>query len=64
VEHSGFGKGFSSGQVGLSRKHALAIVNLGSATAAEVVALKDHIQERVKDIWGVQLSPEPVFVGF
>jgi UDP-N-acetylenolpyruvoylglucosamine reductase len=64
VEHSGFGKGFSSGQVGLSRKHALAIVNLGSATAAEIVALKDHIQERVKDIWGVALHPEPVFVGF
>jgi UDP-N-acetylmuramate dehydrogenase len=64
VEHSGFGKGYNSGRVGLSRKHALAIVNLGEATAAEVVALKDHIQERVEAIWGVPLSPEPVFVGF
>ena len=64
VEHSGFGKGYSAGRVGLSRKHALAIVNLGQATAADIVALKDHIQERVKDIWGLRLSPEPVFVGF
>jgi UDP-N-acetylmuramate dehydrogenase len=64
VEHSGFSKGFTSGRVGISRKHALAIVNRGEATAAEVVAFKDYIQERVEDIWGVQLQPEPVFVGF
>jgi UDP-N-acetylmuramate dehydrogenase len=64
VEQSGFSKGYRSGNVGLSRKHALAIVNLGEATAADVVALKEHIQERVKDIWGIGLHPEPVFVGF
>jgi UDP-N-acetylmuramate dehydrogenase len=64
VEQSGFSKGYRSGNVGLSRKHALALVNLGEATAADVVALKEHIQERVKDIWGIALHPEPVFVGF
>jgi len=64
VEHSGFGKGYNSGRVGLSRKHALAIVNLGEATAADIVGLKDQIQERVKDIWDIALHPEPVFVGF
>jgi UDP-N-acetylmuramate dehydrogenase len=64
VEQSGFGKGYRSGNVGLSRKHALAIVNLGEASAADIVALKEHIQERVKDIWGIALHPEPVFVGF
>jgi UDP-N-acetylmuramate dehydrogenase len=64
VEHSGFGKGFGFGRVGISRKHALAIVNRGEATAAEVVALKEQIQERVEDIWGIRLEPEPVFVGF
>jgi UDP-N-acetylmuramate dehydrogenase len=64
VEHSGFGKGFTDGKVGISRKHALAIVNRGGATAAEIVALKDHIQDRVRDIWNVYLEPEPVFIGF
>lgn len=64
VEHSGFRKGLSSGQVGISRKHALAIVNRGHATAAEVVAFQEQIRERVEDIWGVKLHPEPVFVGF
>jgi len=64
VEHSGFSKGLVSGRVGISRKHALAIVNRGDATAADVVALKEQIQQRVEDIWGIHLEPEPVFVGF
>jgi UDP-N-acetylmuramate dehydrogenase len=64
VEHSGFSKGFTSGNVGISRKHALAIVNRGEATAANVVTLKNHIQDRVEDIWGIRLEPEPVLVGF
>ena len=64
VEHSGFTKGYGSGSVGISRKHALAIVNRGEATAADVQALKEQIQQRVEDIWGIHLEPEPVFVGF
>ena len=64
VEHSGFSKGYKSGQVGISRKHALAIVNRGEATAADIVGLKDHIQQRVEELWHIQLEPEPVFVGF
>jgi UDP-N-acetylmuramate dehydrogenase len=64
VEHSGFAKGYSRGKVGISRKHALAIVNRGEATAADVVALKNEIQQRVNDTWAIQLQPEPVFVGF
>jgi UDP-N-acetylmuramate dehydrogenase len=64
VEHSGFTRGYSSGRAGISRKHALAIVNLDQATAADVIALEEHIQQRVHYIWGIHLEPEPVFVGF
>jgi UDP-N-acetylmuramate dehydrogenase len=64
VERSGFAKGFGSGHVGISTKHALAIVNRGSATAADVLNLKDQIQQRVEEIWAVHLEPEPVMVGF
>jgi UDP-N-acetylmuramate dehydrogenase len=64
VEHSGFAKGYGMGRTGISSKHALAIVNRGGATAAEIVALKDAIQHRVEEIWGVHLEPEPVMVGF
>jgi UDP-N-acetylmuramate dehydrogenase len=63
VEKSGFARGYELGHVGISSKHALAIVNRGGATAAEVLALKDQIQQRVEEIWGVRLEPEPVFVG-
>jgi UDP-N-acetylmuramate dehydrogenase len=64
VEHSGLSKGYSRGPVAISRKHALAIVNRGGATAADVIALKTEIQQRVSQTFGIQLSPEPVFVGF
>ena len=64
VEHSGFAKGYGMGRAGISSKHALAIVNRGAATAAEVIALKDQIQHRVEEIWGIHLEPEPVMVGF
>jgi len=64
VEHSGFTKGFGFGRVGVSTRHALAIVNRGGATAADVLALKEQIQHRVEEIWGILLEPEPVMVGF
>ncbi|MGZ4859985.1 MAG: UDP-N-acetylmuramate dehydrogenase [Candidatus Angelobacter sp.] len=64
VEQSGFAKGYSLGPVGISRKHTLAIVNRGGATAKDILALKNEIEKKVFDIWGVALQPEPVFVGF
>lgn len=64
VEKSGFARGYGFGHVGISSKHALALVNRGGATAAEVLTLKEQIQQRVEEIWGVWLEPEPVMVGF
>ena len=64
VENSGFAKGFGRGNAGISRKHALALVNRGGAKAAEIIELKDEIQRRVQGDWNIKLQPEPVFVGF
>lgn len=64
VEHAGFHKGYTKGAVGISRRHTLAIVNRGGATAAEIVGLKNEIQARVRDEFGIELQTEPVFVGF
>ncbi|MDQ3713027.1 MAG: UDP-N-acetylmuramate dehydrogenase [Acidobacteriota bacterium] len=64
IEKSGFHKGFQKGTVGLSTNHTLAIVNLGNAKAADILALKDEIQSKVKSCFQVELKPEPVFVGF
>ncbi len=64
VEHAGFQKGYAKGAVGISSRHTLALVNRGGATAAEIVALKDEIQRRVCDEFGIELQTEPVLVGF
>ena len=64
VEQAGFSKGYTCGRVGISGKHALAIVNRGGATAAEVIALKNRIQHAVREQFGVDLYPEPIFLGF
>jgi UDP-N-acetylmuramate dehydrogenase len=64
VEKAGFYKGYRMGDAGISEKHSLAIVNFGNATAKEIIRLKDTIQSKVKEKFGVELVPEPVFVGF
>jgi UDP-N-acetylmuramate dehydrogenase len=64
VQHAGFAKGYVKGAVGISRRHALAIINRGGATAADINALKDEIQSRVLSEFGIQLQPEAVSVGF
>lgn len=63
IEQAGFARGHVAGNVGLSTKHTLAIVNRGGGTAREVVALADEIRRRVNDRFGVELVPEPVFVN-
>lgn len=63
VEQAGFHKGFSLGEAGISSRHTLAIVNRGHATAAEVVALRDEIQARVRERFGIGLEQEPVGLG-
>lgn len=63
VEHSGFARGYAQGHVGISTKHALALINRGDATAAEILGLKEQIQRTVEELWGIHLEPEPVFVG-
>jgi UDP-N-acetylmuramate dehydrogenase len=64
VEHSGFSKGYTLGPARISNQHALALVNSGSASAIDILRLKEQIQHKVRDAWGITLDPEPVFVGF
>jgi UDP-N-acetylmuramate dehydrogenase len=64
IEQSGLLRGHRSGRAAISSKHPLALVNLGGATAREVVVLARHVKERVAARFGISLRPEPVFVGF
>ena len=65
IEKAGISRGFAlpGSRAAVSSKHTLAIVNRGGATAAEVVQLAGYIQTRVLAEFGVNLQPEPVFVG-
>ncbi len=63
VERAGFPKGWGTGRVGVSRKHALALVNRGGATAKELLAAARAIRDGVRARFGVELEPEPVLVG-
>jgi UDP-N-acetylmuramate dehydrogenase len=47
----------------ISAKHTLALVNPGGASTADVVQLAREIRDRVRDIFGVVLSPEPTLIG-
>ena len=64
IEEAGFERGYAQGRVAISSRHALALVNSGGATAAEMVALASKIRRGVRDAFGVTLEPEPVFLGF
>jgi UDP-N-acetylmuramate dehydrogenase len=65
IEKAGISRGFAipGSRAAVSSKHTLAIVNLGGATAADVVQLAGYLQTRVLAEFGVNLQPEPVLVG-
>jgi UDP-N-acetylmuramate dehydrogenase len=50
--------------VGLSTRHALAIVAHQGARARDVVSFARRVRTRVEDRFGLRLIPEPVFWGF
>jgi UDP-N-acetylmuramate dehydrogenase len=64
IEHAGFHKGFVHGNAGLSSKHTLAVINRGNATAREIIELVTMVQDRVREAFGVEIHPEPNFIGF
>ncbi|MFA6720787.1 MAG: UDP-N-acetylmuramate dehydrogenase [Candidatus Cloacimonadaceae bacterium] len=56
-------RGFQIGGAAISNKHCGFIVNLGSATAADVLALIEHVQKKVLERFGVLLEPELRLIG-
>ena len=60
IEQCGF-KGAREGQIGVSDRHALVLVNHGGGTRAEVEALAGRIKAAVRERFGIQLTEEPMF---
>jgi UDP-N-acetylmuramate dehydrogenase len=62
IEQTGW-KGFRDGDVGVSDRHALVLVNHGHAAGADLLRLATRIADSVRERYGVELEPEPVVVG-
>jgi UDP-N-acetylmuramate dehydrogenase len=64
IEHAGFTKGHGDpATIAISAKHTLALTNRGAGTTALLVALAREVALGVHEAFGVDLHPEPVFVG-
>jgi UDP-N-acetylmuramate dehydrogenase len=64
IERAGFHRGDGDPEgIAISAKHTLALTNRGAGTTAELVALAREIAGGVRERFGVDLVPEPVFVG-
>jgi len=61
IDQAGW-KGRDLGPVGMYEKQALVLVNRGGATGADVTALMRAVQSDVREAFGVELTPEPVFL--
>jgi UDP-N-acetylmuramate dehydrogenase len=64
IERAGFARGRREGAVGLSTRHALAIVAHDGARAADVVGFARRVTAAVRARFAVELTPEPVLWGF
>ena len=47
----------------MSEKHAGFLINLGSATASDILSLMGQVQARVLEKTGVRLEPEVRILG-
>lgn len=56
-------KGYRIGDAAVSEKHAGFVVNLGNATAKEVLELTDYIKQKVKEEKGVEIELEVLYIG-
>lgn len=64
LERAGFAKNYAEGDVAISPRHSLALVNLEAARAEEIVAFARKIQDTVYEKFGVLLESEAQIVGF
>ncbi len=55
-------KGYKIGQAGVHSEHALALINLGKASAKEVQELSEHIKKLVWDKMGIEIFEEVEFI--
>ena len=63
IEHCGL-KGLREGDAGVSDRHALVLINHGSASGQDILGLSVKVQTTVYSEFGVLLEPEPRIINF
>lgn len=63
IESAGFTRGMIWGEVGISGKHCLALINRGNATALDILEAAEAVAREVERRFGVALVMEPRTVG-
>jgi len=63
MENAGMKKGKAHNGAAISSKHVLALVNTGSATAADIIDIARSARSAVHEKFGITLEPEVQFVG-
>lgn len=61
IDHAGL-KGYRHQQAAVYDRQPLVIVNLGGATAEQIIHVADHVIETVNQRFGIRLSPEVNYI--
>lgn len=63
LEYTKFQKGYVQGGAGISPRHTLSIINIGSASAKDIAQLALDMQDAVEKLFGIRLQREVEYVG-
>jgi UDP-N-acetylmuramate dehydrogenase len=66
IEAAGMSRGFRlspESHAAISSKHSLALVNLGDASATDILNLASHVRHRVREVHDIALDIEPVVLS-
>ena len=57
IDNAGL-KGYRKADAGVHKNQALVLVNYGNATGLEIINLAKEIQGKIKDKYGISITPE------
>jgi UDP-N-acetylmuramate dehydrogenase len=63
LEYTEFRMGYVRGEVGISPRHTLSIINVSGGSAADIAVLARDMQDAVEKIFGIRLEREVEYIG-
>jgi len=63
LEYTEFQKGYVRGEVGISPRHTLSLINVGHASARDIMEFARAMQDAVEKVFGIHLEREVEYIG-